>query len=166
MITGTFPGALRNAFSLATSMARAGHEWWHQAAFQIYYYGFSHDIKDLLKSLPVSEETIDKISDVLDQFRLNFLSSSAAKYAGGDHAPRPLGGVLTYYALQAQQLMKSSMDIAIRTGLKSPLMMAGIGGLALLAFGYFYKEKTFKAANDNPEEERKPETPAPYIYYI
>lgn len=115
-------------------MFAAASDWWSEKTFWLYYYGFSQDPKDILNSLPVSAEMIEKLSAGIERSRANLLASTAARVAGGENARPSASDMAGKLLIQA----RPALDIALRTGLNSPLRLVLFGAIAILACDTLY----------------------------
>lgn len=123
-------GALARAFAFPHLI----HNWYQEQTFWLYYYGLSYDPKEALQALPLSPAFADKIAGGLTGARHNFIDNLATRVAAGDEGKPTFSDAFKGFLAFSQTNLRPVIDIAMRTGLGSPLRMAAIG-MAILLVG-------------------------------
>lgn len=125
-------GALASAFAIPTII----HNWYQEQTFWLYYYGLSYSPKEALKALPLnlSPTFIDQVSGGLDAARMGLIDKTATRIASGEETKPSFGNALKGFLTYSQVNLRPVIDIAMRTGLSSPLRLAAVG-MAILLVG-------------------------------
>ncbi len=123
---------LSGAFASVTHLTHSLDNWWSERTFWLYYYGMSQDPRDLLNSLPLSQPMLDRVCGGIETWRGNMLMTSTASAASGYQARPSYGNILTGFS----NSLKPALDIALRTGINTPVRFALIGLATLLICDY------------------------------
>ncbi len=128
--------ALRGAFKAVCNFNQSIYDWYDRQSFKLYYLMMCQDTDEIAHVLPLSDSMAERTAHVLQASRSSLFTTAATQAAAGDHAKPGYGNVWAGFMTHADKSLRPAMDIALRTGINTPLRVVILGAVSLLLFDY------------------------------